>query len=377
MQLEHLDVYFLKIPFNVVFRHASAERASTASLWLEVRDTAGRTGLGESCPRPYVTGESLAGAAGFIGSQLDGVKAAVHDIESLRARVGGHVQDIDRNPAAWCALELALLDLLAREQGQPVEALLGLPPLRGPFRYTAVLGDADVGTFSKQLERYRQAGFTQFKVKLSGRYEHDRDRLAQFSEECAAGCDVRLDANNLWQDWRVASDYLQRLPGSFAGIEEPLAAGDQTGMASLFRETGIPVILDESLLRAGQVAGLDEGIGWRINLRVSKLGGLLRSLDVLEAARDRGIPVIVGAQVGETSLLTRAALTLATAAGDLLTGQEGAFGTHLLSREFCRPVLMFGPGGKLAGDVVEALAGMPGYGLMRAGDTDELLSKEP
>ena len=29
MQLEHLDVYFLKIPFNVVFRHASAERDST------------------------------------------------------------------------------------------------------------------------------------------------------------------------------------------------------------------------------------------------------------------------------------------------------------------------------------------------------------
>ena len=87
--------------------------------------------------------------------------------------------------------------------------------------------------------------------------------------------------------------------------------------------------------------------------------------------------MIVGAQVGETSLLTRAALTLATAAFDLLAGQEGAFGTHLLSRELCRPVLMFGPGGELGGDVVEALAGMPGYGLVRAGDTDELLSKEP
>jgi L-alanine-DL-glutamate epimerase-like enolase superfamily enzyme len=377
MQLEHLDVYSLKITFNVVFRHASAERDSTASLWLEARDAAGRTGLGESCPRAYVTGENLAGAAAFIGLQLDGVKAAVHDIESLRAWVSGHAQDIDRNPAAWCALELALLDLLAREQGQPVEALLGLPLLRGPFRYTAVLGDADVDVFSKQRERYRQAGFSQFKVKLSGRYEHDRDRLALFSGECAEGCRVRLDANNLWQDWRVAADYLQRLPGSFAGIEEPLAAGDLAGMMRLFRETGIPVILDESLLRVGQVAGLAEGIGWRINLRVSKLGGLLRSLDVLEAARDRDIPVIVGAQVGETSLLTRAALTLAAAAGDLLAGQEGAFGTHLLSREICRPVLMFGAGGRLGGELVEELAGMPGYGLVRAGDTDALLSKEP
>jgi L-alanine-DL-glutamate epimerase-like enolase superfamily enzyme len=140
---------------------------------------------------------------------------------------------------------------------------------------------------------------------------------------------VRLDANNLWQDWRVAADYLQRLSGAFAGIEEPLAAGDRTGMADLFHETGIPVILDESLLRAAQFAGLAEGIGWRINLRVSKLGGLLRLLDVLEAARDRGIPVIVGAQVGETILLTRAALTRATEAGHLQAVQEGAFGTHL------------------------------------------------
>ena len=79
-------------------------------------------------------------------------------------------------------------------------------------------------------------------------------------------------------------------PGPDAGaapvvvIEEPLAAGDRTGMASLFRETGIPVILDESLLRAGQVAGLDEGIGWRINLRVSKLGGLVSMAAAVSAS---------------------------------------------------------------------------------------------
>jgi hypothetical protein len=86
--------------------------------------------------------------------------------------------------------------------------------------------------------------------------------------------------------------------------------------------------------------------------------------------------VIIGAQVGETSLLTRAALTLATAAGDLLAGQEGAFGTHLLSRELCEPVLMFGAGGRLDADLIEALAGRPGFGLDRASGTDTLLSRE-
>ncbi len=60
------------------------------------------------------------------------------------------------------------------------------------------------------------------------------------------------------------------------------------------------------------------------------MGGLLRSLNVAEAARRRGIPIVVGAQVGETSVLTRAALVVARSAGDRLLAQEGAFGTYLL-----------------------------------------------
>jgi L-alanine-DL-glutamate epimerase-like enolase superfamily enzyme len=77
------------------------------------------------------------------------------------------------------------------------------------------------------------------------------------------------------------------------------------------------------------------------------MGGLLRSLEVVEAARAAGIGVIVGAQVGETSLLTRAGLTVASGAGVALVAQEGAFGTHLLSEDVSDPPLMFGAGGVL------------------------------
>ena len=67
------------------------------------------------------------------------------------------------------------------------------------------------------------------------------------------------------------------------------------------------IILDESVTRVGHLNRLDGSPEqWIINLRVSKMGGLIRSLEVAEAARKRTIPIIVGAQVGETSLLTRA-----------------------------------------------------------------------
>ena len=72
--------------------------------------------------------------------------------------------------------------------------------------------------------------------------------------------------------------------------------------------------------------------------------------------------MIVGAQVGETSLLTRAGLTVAHAAGDALVAQEGAFGTFLLERDVCDPPLMFGAGGVLDVSAHPMLAGS-GLGL--------------
>ncbi|MEE9280638.1 MAG: hypothetical protein V3V67_10730, partial [Myxococcota bacterium] len=75
------------------------------------------------------------------------------------------------------------------------------------------------------------------------------------------------------------------------------------------------------------------------------------------------IPVIVGAQVGETSLLTRAALSVAQAARGILVAQEGAFGTLLLERDVCDPPLMFGPGGVLPAPALPAA----GFGIEISG----------
>lgn len=64
------------------------------------------------------------------------------------------------------------------------------------------------------------------------------------------------------------------------------------------------------------------------------------------------IPLIIGAQVGESSILTRAALTIANAFRDNLLAQEGAFGTQLLQYDIVEPSLMFEKAGKLNASIV-------------------------
>lgn len=346
--LHSIEASSLSIPFKLSFRHASAERASTEAILVVARGRDGLVGYGEGCPRNYVTGESVQTGQAFIASQTAGWLRAIHDVETLAHWVRGHGREIDANPAAWAAVELAILDLLGKAAGVPVEALLSVPELQGRFRYTAVVGDAGAAEFEAQVARYRQAGFRTFKIKLSGDASRDGAKALALRAAGLARAAVRADANNLWSGSDVAIPALAAFDFPFFAVEEPLRAGDYEGMRKVGEALDSRIIVDESLLRKDQLVTLPGGSDrWLLNLRVSKMGGLLRSLDVVEEARKLGIGVIVGAHVGETSLLTRAALVVAAAAGDALVAQEGAFGTHLLERDLAVPPLMFGAGGWL------------------------------
>lgn len=363
IEIRRFQLTNLRIPFKLSFRHASAERSEASSVWIEAVSETGLVGYGEGCPRPYVTGETLETAAAFFARHEGDLRERVRDLGSLRAWMGAHTHDLDANPAAWCALELAILDLLARASDQAIEAFLSLPELGGCFNYTAVVGDAGREGFEAMVDGYRRWGFTDVKIKLSGDLERDREKIAVLRTWGGASLRVRVDANNLWESADEAIAFLRGLDFPWFAVEEPIRARDYVGLARVGEVLGCKIVLDESFQRIAQLDSLRaDPDRWIVNLRVSKMGGLIRSLDVAAAALDASIGLIVGAQVGETSLLTRVALTVAQAARAGLVGQEGAFGTLLLAYDVCDPPLMFGPGGRLEIAHYPQLCA-PGFGI--------------
>ena len=336
-------------PFHGTVRHASAHRDRAQSILVTLRTAAGHIGLGEGCPRAYVTGESLESCERFIAPAAKDLQGRVIDLETLKRWIAEHSAAIDANPAAFCALELAMLDALARERAVSLEALLGLPPIAGVAVYSAVLGDNSHQTFERQLGRYWSLGFRDFKIKLSGDLSRDRRKLDRLRNGAGGeGYRLRLDANNLWRCADRAIAFLTALGYPVIAIEEPLAAGDLSGYAAVAEALGCAIVLDESALVVDDLARAPgPGGRWVVNCRVSKQGGLIRSLRVVQAARDRGMRVIVGAHVGETSILTRAALALGTSVAGGPMAREGAFSTHLLTADPVVPALCFGAGGLL------------------------------
>ena len=356
MRIKRLDVYSFPVPFKAVFRHASASRSRAENLIVAARSTDGVTGYGEGCPRDYVTGETVEGGAAFIRRHAQAIADEVADRPGLQAWADAHRSEIDEHPAAFCAIELAVLDMLGKAAGVPVEDVLGVQRLDGSFTYSAVLGDSPYLVYRLQFFRYRRKGFTDFKVKASGDLRRDKRKMRVFEKKQLR---VRLDANNLWASADDCIAHINALGGSVFAVEEPLMVGDLAGFERVGEECGVRIVLDESLLRASQLDELGSPERWIVNVRVSKMGGIGRSLEVVERAASLGMGVIVGAQVGETSILTRAGLTVMQAARPVLAASEGAFGTHLLREDLTAESLMFGDGGVLT--VADSNA--PGLGL--------------
>ncbi len=366
MTARKLAVGTFPVPFNVVFKHTSAARAATENIIVKVTDADGIAGFGEGCPRSYVTGESEASALRFVTEYGPEIVANSEDLAALRHQIEKHRAIIDKNPAAFCALELAVLDLQSKQAGRVIEHFAGILPMARSFSYSAVLSDSKAAVFGAQVVRYRAHGLRDFKLKLSGDLDRDGAKFRWFRGRFGAliAASVRVDANNLWSDPADAISHLRALDYPFLGVEEPLQADDLTNFLTIAEALDTRIILDESLLRAGQLAELPGAPSrWILNCRVSKSGGLLRSVDLIKRSVDRGLGVIVGAHVGESSILTRAGLAAASAAGTHLIAQEGAFGTILLAQDVCDDPIMFGRGGKLAIGDHESL-GRDGLGVV-------------
>jgi L-Ala-D/L-Glu epimerase / N-acetyl-D-glutamate racemase len=347
MNIKDIRIRELNIPFKLNFKHASAERSSTESVIVIAESSTNNIGYGEGCPRVYVTGETVKSCLGFVEKHKASI-LQIHTLDDIKAWAEKNDKEIDHNPSAWCAIEIALLDLLAKVQNRSIEDLLDLDEICNNFYYSAVLGEASYETFGAQFDQYVRMGFKDFKIKTSGDLRIDKQKIDLFRTLDRKGLRVRLDANNIWKSPDESIAFIRALNYPFFAIEEPVRADVYKHSLNISTELNTKIILDESFLRKEQFQYIEQmPDSWIINIRVSKMGGILRSLDIARNAKKRNIKMIIGAHVGETSILTRAAITLANSFRDILIAQEGAFGTYLLKEDVCSPPLMFGNKGIL------------------------------
>jgi L-alanine-DL-glutamate epimerase-like enolase superfamily enzyme len=147
-------------------------------------------------------------------------------------------------------------------------------------------------------------GFAVLKIKLG--LDGAEDRLAAIA---GAAPDARLivDANEAWTLDSLAALMPALERARVALIEQPLPAGKDGALANF--ASPIPLCADESIHSRAE---LDEAarLYQCVNVKLDKAGGLTEALALVQAARARGLSVMVGSMVA-TSLSMAPAMLLA------------------------------------------------------------------
>ena len=352
--IETIEILPMRIPFAQAFVHSQTSRATSDSVIVRLRGCDGLTGYGEALPRSYVTGEDVPGMVEALRSRLapEAMKLELDSgtdaLAQIRSFVEGwpSLQPSNPNVAAWnatlCALELALLDWAFKRSGESISNWLA--PSRDQVVYTGVIDATDPETAAEIAARYVQARFRALKVKVG--VDDDLRRLEAVRKAAGARIEIRVDANGAWTALEAVSALKGLKLYGISAVEQPVPAPDLEGMLRVRQETGLAVIADESLVTPDDAANLIRMEACDVfNIRVSKCGGLLASKRIAQMGLDAGIRVLVGSQVGETSLLSAAGRHLAAY---LPSNEyvEGSFGTHLLSEDISPDPVMFGYEGK-------------------------------
>lgn len=201
--------------------------------------------------------------------------------------------------AARNALDAALWDLESKEAGVPVWKLAGFQrPVPQAMGYTVSLRDiAEMTSDAKE-----HANVSLIKVKLGG---SDDAKVVAEIRQAAPNARLIVDVNEGWD----ISLFEKMIPVLVATqvelVEQPLPSNQDDQLARL--ACPIPLCADESFQPGAELESLDQSYSF-VNIKLDKSGGLTSALADLNAARARGLGVMVGCMVSSSLAIAPAFL---------------------------------------------------------------------
>ena len=355
MRITEATLFALKIPFIESFRHSTKTRTSSDSIVVRVVSDDGTIGYGEGVARPYVTGETVEACLDHMKRQL-WPRIAGMDFTEMNPDLDplSSFAAIDRlldepgvvNVVAWngarAAFELALIDCLLRKQELSLGAIL--PPKRQNLVYSGAITSSSEEKTVQIVKYLKLFGIKQIKVKIGT--GQDKSRLVAIREMMGPSCSLRVDANGAFSSDKALAVLREIQEVNVEYVEQPIPRGDALDLAKLRTESPIPIMVDESLVTLDDAQQLITARACdAFNLRVSKCGGIGRTLEMARMAADAGIAIQLGSQVGETAILSAAGRHVAAYLDDPKY-LEGSFGTMLLVEDVGKVPVQFGHGGK-------------------------------
>lgn len=310
--ITHAEVFRYVLPLATPLVLGGVPVGHREGVLLRLEGASGAAGWGDAAPLPGFSEETAAEAAPAlqrVGAALTG--QAFSDVASPEGDLARWLSTHPAPPSVRCAVEGAVWDLAAAEEGMPLPALLSPRP-HAVVPLNGLLGGEGEAVV-EAAQRMRADGYRAVKLKVGrGAVDGDVARVRAVAAALGPSVALRLDANRAWT-WRDAVAFAEGIAGvPVAYIEEPLS--DPAALPAFAAETGLPVALDESLVAMAPDRLDDQGYARAVVLKPTFLGGPVEALRLARRAAALGMEAVVSSAF-ESGIGLRLLVALAASLG--------------------------------------------------------------
>ena len=332
MRIDEVELRLIHVPFRTPFKTSFAVETEKIALLITVRSE-GVEGYGETTmdPYPWFREETVAGGT-FVIKELLVPDLLRNGCEHPSELVHRWNREWRGNPMAKSALELAVWDCYARQQGVPLRTLLGGD--RTELGVGASLGmqqgPTGIADTLDTVRRHVEQGYKRVKLKIEPGWDVEvlRAVRAEFPF-----IELTVDANSAY----TLNDLdLLREIDTFGlhYIEQPLHWDDLTDHVKVAEALHTPICLDESLTSPARVrAAIELGACSVVNMKVARVGGLQAVREIHDYCVARGVPLWCGGML-ETGVGRAHNIHLGTMPGFVYPGD-----TASASRTYSRDIV--------------------------------------
>ncbi len=305
-KIRAIDIAVLDIPLFEPFGISGGAQAAANNVLVTLELADGTRGYGEAAPLPAYNGETQADALATLATARAVVLGRDATGENWRAlatefRTHGGAGC----GSAQCAFEMALLDALTQQRGEPLWKFFGGQGTTLETDMTVTTGSAEEAADATRAILKR--GIRMIKVKVGGKLgpAHDLERVAAI-HAVAPDSPLILDGN-AGVSRAAASELVRGLKDrgiAPALLEQWLAKTDFEGARALRAESGWLVAADETVTTAADARRVvAERSAQVINIKLMK-AGVAEALEIAAVVKSAGLGLMIGGNVESILAMT-------------------------------------------------------------------------
>ena len=300
MKITHTAIYKFSIPMHP-FTIATGTMHFAQNIFIKVYTDEGIYGVGECSAFPMIVGETQATcyemakdfALLWRGKDPLNIKERMNELHAFTAG----------NSTIKSAFDMALYDISAKHAGKPLYAFLG--GTKKSMETDLTIGIDKPEAMAKKALEFKVQGVRIIKVKLGKAPGEDVERMRQIREMIGYSIKLRIDANQGWGKEQAQWALKELGQYDIEFCEQPMRRYNDHYLPELKRMSPIPIMADESVFDHHDAERIinDNGCDF-INIKFSKSGGILESLQINEVCERHQIPCMMGGMLESRIALT-------------------------------------------------------------------------